>query len=356
MATRLLFEQTEVLLAATMSDKQKTHLINGIELVDFKPTNDFIDDIHLILEYKTGDKFGEHVAPRANRYILHSDENNPMIMSVDLLTMDRINTFKPHLFIVSGLHMMDSYPFKDSSIRSQRLGKVKEQIISINKSTLIHFEMASYVEIELVNDIIKYVLPYTDSIGCNEQEINNLMNVLQHRRVGIVANSNPRIATTLDEMRMVFKIINNHYFTNRDSDPHLRMLTRIHIHTLGFQLILNVKDSKWKRIKNAVAKSSLMAHSHVCQTYYVNPGNAMLIMDDSFATSAESQETEDVRPKRIDVNKARPGASCWIETIYVGSNPVEVKICIAPVLVCKEAKKTVGAGDNISAVGLSTQI
>lgn len=353
MATRLLFEKTEVLLAATMSDKQKTHLINGIDIVDFKPTEDFVDDIHLILEYKTGDEFGEHKAPRANRYILHSDENNPMLKSLDLLD---VNSFKPDLFIVSGLHMMDSFPFKDPSIRSQRLEKAKEQMTGADKNTLIHFEMASYVELELINDITKYILPYTDSIGCNEQEINNLMNVLKSGRVSIVADSNPRVASTLDEMRTVFKILNKNYFENRDKDPNLRMLSRIHIHTLAFQLILNVKDSKWKRIKNAVAKSSLMAHSHVCQTYYVNPESAMLIFDGSFATSADSNETEDIRPKRIEANKSRPGASCWKETIYAGSNAVDVKICIAPVLVCKEAKKTVGAGDNISAVGVATQI
>jgi ADP-dependent glucokinase len=82
----------------------------------------------------------------------------------------------------------------------------------------------------------------------------------------------------------------------------------------------------------------------------------MLIFDGSFATSADSKETEDIRPKRIEANKSNPGAACWTETIYVSSNPVDVKICIAPVLVCKEAKKTVGAGDNISAVGVATQI
>lgn len=69
MGTRFLMEQMEVLLAATMSEKQKMHLINGFDFVDFKPSADYIDDIHLILEYKTGDKFGEHTAIRANRYL-----------------------------------------------------------------------------------------------------------------------------------------------------------------------------------------------------------------------------------------------------------------------------------------------
>lgn len=67
MGSRFLMEQMEVLLAATMSEKQKSHLINGFDMIDFKPTEDYIDDIHLIFEYKTGDKFGDHTAIRANR-------------------------------------------------------------------------------------------------------------------------------------------------------------------------------------------------------------------------------------------------------------------------------------------------
>jgi ADP-dependent glucokinase len=67
MGSRFLMEQMEVLLAATMSDKQKSHLINGFDMIKFEPGADFVDDIHLILEYKTGDEFGEHKAIRANR-------------------------------------------------------------------------------------------------------------------------------------------------------------------------------------------------------------------------------------------------------------------------------------------------
>lgn len=67
MGSRFLMEQMEVLLAATMSEKQKSHLINGFDMIKFEPEEDYIDDIHLILEYKTGDKFGELTATRANR-------------------------------------------------------------------------------------------------------------------------------------------------------------------------------------------------------------------------------------------------------------------------------------------------
>lgn len=51
--------------------------------------------------------------------------------------------------------------------------------------------------------------------------------------------------------------------------------------------------------------------------------------------------------------------ACWSEAIDAGAEggpSVEVEICIAPNLVCSEAKQTAGGGDNISAAGLFPQI
>lgn len=167
MGIRFHLEGAKVLIASTMSKKQRTHLVEGIEVIEFEPTEDFIDDIHLILEYKTGDKFGEHQAPRANRYIIHSDANNPMIRSLEPLN---VNDFKPKLFVVAGLQMLDNFPFKPLSVRSERMTSVKNQMTNVDRSTLIHFEMASFVEIELINELLVNVIPFADSLGMNEQE------------------------------------------------------------------------------------------------------------------------------------------------------------------------------------------
>lgn len=351
MGTRFFLEGAEVLIGATMSTKQRTLLMEGVELIDFEESDEFVDDIHLILEYKTGDKFGEHIAPRANRYIIHHDVNNPMIKSLDLLD---VNGYKPNLFVVSGMQMLDNFPFKDPSIRTDRLKKAKLQMTQADPSTLIHFEMASFVETELVNELLENIIPYSDSLGMNEQEIDNLVHMLETKKISLSADANPRISTTLDMMRKLFKYQNRNYYASRKTDNKLRLLSRIHIHTLAFQLILNVRGSKWRKIKNAAAKSSLIAHRHVCEIEYVNPESVNLILDNSFATSNEAHET-DVRPKRI--NFKQTNVPCWNETITLdGSNSLDVEICISPVLVCKVAKRTVGAGDNISAAGLILQI
>lgn len=77
-------------------------------------------------------------------------------------------------------------------------------------------------------------------------------------------------------------------------------------------------------------------------------------MDDSFSTSLDAEKAQRIQ---LDPQNAVP---CWSETLRVETSTkprdVEIEICVAPVLVCRVAKKTAGAGDNISAAGLSQQL
>lgn len=167
--------------------------------------------------------------------------------------------------------MMDSYKFEDG-IREERLHKVNQQISALSKETLIHFEMASYVEIELLQLLKKYILPHVDSLGMNEQELDNLAQVLEHGRTTLASDWNPRVATTLDQMRKVFTILAREYYRNETGvkNTKRRMVSRIHLHTLAYQAMLTVKDSKWKNTKLGAAKAALIAHRYVCQTQVVS--------------------------------------------------------------------------------------
>ena len=89
----------------------------------------------------------------------------------------------------------------------------------------------------------------------------------------------------------------------------------------------------------------------ILRIFQVDVEKALLLMDDSFATST-TQGSE-----RKAFNDERPVA-CWKEVISdvpTGANP-NIEICIAPNLVCSEAKQTAGGGDNISAAGLILQV
>ncbi|XP_046750171.1 ADP-dependent glucokinase isoform X2 [Diprion similis] len=338
-AAEFVKEGCDVLLAAKMTKALQQMIPSNIRVVGGDVNR---DDVHLVLEYKRGESWGPYTSSRANRYIVHNDINNPTISSLE--EFDKLlPEFAPDLFVVSGLQMMDNYPFPEG-IRLNRLLKVKQQMIAQPKSTKIHFEMASFAEENLLLELTELVIPFADSLGMNEQEVANLHNLMMYGNISLVADSNPRVATVLDQMRTLFKLIRR----NEKSFMNARQLTRVHVHTLAYQAILNVKNSPWKNTMAAAAKASLTANRHVCGSNNVDVQKAMLIMDDSFSTSTEAG-------KRIPLDIEKP-VSCWDEVLKVENDQILVQVCVAPVLVCTQASQTAGGGDNISSAGLVPQI
>ncbi|XP_046623724.1 ADP-dependent glucokinase isoform X1 [Neodiprion virginianus] len=339
MALRFVKEGCDVLLAAKMTKALQQMIPSNIRVVGGDVNR---DDVHLVLEYKRGESWGPYTSSRANRYIVHNDINNPTISSLE--EFDKLlPEFAPDLFVVSGLQMMDNYPFPEG-VRLSRLLKVKQQMIAQPKSTKIHFEMASFTEESLLLELTELVIPFADSLGMNEQEVTNLHNLMLYGNISLVADSNPRVATVLDQMRTLFKLVRR----NEKSFMNARQLTRIHVHTLAYQAILNVKNSRWKNTMAAAAKASLTANRHVCGSNNVDVQKAMLIMDDSFSTSTEAGI-------RIPLDIEKP-VSCWDEVLKVENDQISVQVCVAPVLVCTQASQTAGGGDNISSAGLVPQI
>lgn len=192
------------------------------------------------------------------RFIIHNDKHNPKIGGLEELDK-LLPEYRPGLLIVSGLQMMDNYPFVGRE-RTEKIENIQRQMKNQPLATKIHFEMASFAENDFMLQIDEMLLPYADSLGMNEQEIVNLYHSLQYGNVSLVADSYPRVATVLDYMRGLFKLIREKSLKIEGS----RKLTRIHVHTLAYQAIMVAKDSVWKNTPVAAAKASLTAHRHVC--------------------------------------------------------------------------------------------
>ena len=214
--------------------------------------------------------------------------------------------------------------------------KLGQLLATIPQETSIHFEMASFAEEACLRDIVEHVLYYTDSLGMNEQELPNLYSLLSNGSMTLISDPYPRVATTLDQMRAVFKILSNIPATNGR-----RKLSRLHVHTLAFQAILTARNSHWKNTMSAAAKASLTANRHTCGSDYISIEKAKILLDESFSMS------RDEGSQRVQFEYDRP-VSCWDEE--------EFSICLAPVLVCTDVVQTGGGGDNISSAGLVLQI
>ncbi|CAH0385090.1 unnamed protein product [Bemisia tabaci] len=333
MATRFALEGCSVMLSTLATPSLREKLLPDLQIVGGETSH---DDIHLILEYKADEEWGHLKAPRANRFIVHNDKNNPLITSLEELDSN-LGDFGPDLLVVSGLQMMNGYPFP-SGVREERIEKIREQINKQPSSTRIHFEMASFTEISLLDELLSNVIPFSNSLGMNEIELENLLSILKYGNISYVSDSNPRVATVLDQMRQVYKLITDKSRNIKNS----RMLTRLHVHTLAYQVILTTQPSRWKHSRAAAARAALTAHRYICGTSEVDVDRAKLILNESFSTSRI------IGSRRVSIIDDSP-VSCWTES-------PQFEICVAPVLVCTSPRQTAGGGDNISAAGLAPQL
>ena len=157
MANRLAKEQkdSEILLAAQHSHEFKDWMDSRVK---FTGPETSVADRHLILEYKTGDKFDGFLSPRANRFIVHSDQHNPDIRGLDESFGAAFDEMDPNLLVISGLQMMDNFPYqngKQSELIDDMANFCKE-----HREVKTHFELASFVDTELVQEIIQKLMPY----------------------------------------------------------------------------------------------------------------------------------------------------------------------------------------------------
>ena len=332
MARRFALEGWSVLLGSTMKESTARMMPRSVQIVG-NVSESVQEDTHLILEYNLGEEWGPYVSPRANRYIIHSDYSNMMMESLQPFS-SLLESFDPALVVVGGLQMLDNFPY-EPEIRTKKLQELGHLLGSLPRTTKIHFEMASITEERLMRELMEYVLPYADSLGMNEQELANLCSFLEHGNVTLVSDPYPRVAKTLDQIRVLYN-----YMHEKKHASH-RPLTRVHVHTLAYQAILVSKHSSWRNMHGAVAKASLTAHRHVCATKEINTKRARLVMDDSFSVSRKPGS------HRMPLVDSAP-IMCWGED--------HGRICVAPNLVCTHVIQTAGGGDNISAAGLVLQL
>ena len=236
MAARFAREGARVLLGAKLSPSLQHWIPEGMRVAGGAVAE---DDVHLIVEYKRNEAWGEVTSPRANRFIVHHDLNNPLVSSLEEFS-EALPEFQPQLVVVGGLQMMDNFPFREGQ-RVERILGIKSLLRTIEPSTLIHFEMASFVDESLLNELTEHIIPQVDSVGMNEQELPNLEAMLTRGEVVEVADSNPRIAVMLDMMRSVYRQLAN------GSAPAARPLTRLHLHTLAYQVELSTTFRNYLR-------------------------------------------------------------------------------------------------------------
>ncbi|XP_069812455.1 ADP-dependent glucokinase isoform X2 [Dendropsophus ebraccatus] len=281
------------------------------------------DEYHLILEYKAGEQWGSSHAPAASRFIFSHDLSNGAMTSLEVL-LSSLEDFQPKLLVLSGLHMMEGL---SQEKRASRLREAANALSDVPSDILIHLELASMTDEELMKGIIYQVFPLISSLGLNEQELLFLAQSANGPHSTLSAWSGvPDVGIVSD---ILFWIL-------RGSDSEGSGLTRIHFHTLAYHIIATI-DGFWDNQVAAVAAGARIAGAQACASETIDPSRVMLKSPLEFVTS----RTETGSTARIT---AKEPVAVW--------NKGGVTFHFTPVLICKDPTRTVGLGDAISAEGL----
>ncbi|RLN46944.1 hypothetical protein BBJ29_006372 [Phytophthora kernoviae] len=325
------------------------------------------EDVHLVLEYSSGDVFRGHTSPRANRYYLNHDVHNARLSVLEEFEKS-LETFKPDLVVFGGLQLMEvEMDQKGRLMRLKALSEVLQNLFLAQTPT--HYEFAAVSDFSLFDDTVRLVLPWVDSIGLNEQELFILHHYLVTGEEGTATTSRPTVADISaqlhDVIQFAAKAKRNFQSSGQDQDKDnqetlaLAQLSRIHFHTLQFHIVCQKEGSMWEDPTTALVQSALMSSKVAC-------GKPPAPGDDSddddkpkpMRTSAEME----VDPSRVEVLLTREQLLSKRQDLKVELDPFSPVITwqeadfqchLVPMIACKKPDHTAGLGDNISGTGVA---
>ncbi|CAI5706059.1 unnamed protein product [Peronospora effusa] len=365
MAERASAEGCVVLLGAAIGKEMKPHFRDArIQLVG-KLEEEQHEDVHLVLEYSSGDEFRGHMSPRANRYYLNHDVHNARLSVLEEFEQS-LDAFKPDLVVFGGLQLMEvEMDEKARLVRLKALSDVLQNLFLAQTPT--HYEFAAVSDFSLFDDTVRLVLPWVESIGLNEQELFILHHYLVTGEEGTATTSRPTVAEISAQLHDViqfaskakenFRTGSQNKNTKEDKQGTLALaqLSRIHFHTLQFHIVCQKKGSTWEDPTTALVQSALMSSKVACgKPAPASDGDEPQLM----RTSAEME----VDPERIEILLARQQLLSKRQGLKVDLDPfspvvtwqeADFQCHLVPMLACKKPDHTAGLGDNISGTGVS---
>ncbi|CAL1535328.1 unnamed protein product [Lymnaea stagnalis] len=321
------------------------------------------DEVHLIMEYKVGEQWGNLSAPVANRFITSHDESNSKIVMLEAY-FESIKTFQPDLILLSGLNIMDG---QSPEFFDERLEKMVSLLQDVPSSVPVHLELASMANEDFVRQIIEEVLPHgVSSLGLNEQELALVARVGGWSNHAPVPLSDQKALPNVDslglnEQEIVFssKSLNgphHDHFDDYNGQPEIykisdimlwilqkygkssnhpsSRLSRIHFHSLTYHIV-GVRDTAWSNVDKATAAGTQVAGLQACDIPNLKEDLVELKIPSRFKLFSGDKEK--------DFDPHNPVISWRRDDFF---------FVFSPVLVCRHPVKTVGLGDAISATGL----
>jgi ADP-dependent phosphofructokinase/glucokinase len=248
--------------------KETEMLLNGTMQL-LSPALEDGDDTHLILEYSRREILRGAEAPRANRLIITMDAGlanvEPLINLVRTVRGRNVDAL-----VVAGLHMLEQLPQDNWRGQLQRL---QAELSLVSSDVAVHVELASVASRSFLEAMVSLVLAHADSVGLNEQELADLYEAVggeygtpvepavtsRQALTGAKGGVMPSSSAVVAAARFVMKRVHS--------------VSRVHVHTLGFQAVLQGASPHpsrhgprlaWSSPVDAAVSASVTATERAC--------------------------------------------------------------------------------------------
>lgn len=153
MALRGFQENIDILLGCSL-DKYFYEKLFGSKVKLVSPVEEKMIDIHLVLDYFEGEKWGNLVCPRSNRFYLNHDKVNTKLTLLDPFH-EEVKKFSPDIIAIGGLHLYNDY---SREIIDKSFSSIKKHLEIDKKHSKIHLEMGSFSNEYIVEALVKNIL------------------------------------------------------------------------------------------------------------------------------------------------------------------------------------------------------
>lgn len=285
--------------------------------------------IHWIIEFDKGDNFSlgdkTFVCPKSNRFIATYDPLN-MNLAVNQHFKTYLNNHKVSYLLLSGFHPL---------LKENNGLKLIKNIVPVikkwqkaNPKMIVHLEVASTQDKAVRKAIIDDIAPISQSIGLNERETLDLLNVLGKKALA------QKIEREMSACNLFDALL---FLKEKLKTP------RIQLHMFG--LYMSLQDSSFPRSADDNLKG-MMTASVVASSKAYN--GALAKYQDLTATLGQS--VSEVGLKELSSLAQKLKAPELIKTgiCQVGN----YSLSAVPTILVEKPKTLVGMGDTISSVSL----
>ena len=285
--------------------------------------------IHWIIEFDKGDNFtyGDQtfVCPKSNRFIATYDPLN-MNLAVNQHFKTYLNSHKVSYLLLSGFHPL---------LKENNGLKLIKNIVPVikrwqkaNPKMIVHLEVASTQDKAVRKAIIDDIAPISQSIGLNERETLDLLNVLGKKALS------QKIEKEMTACNLFEALL---FLKNKLKTP------RIQLHMFG--LYMTLQDKSFPRLAKMNLKG-MMTAAVVASSKAAN--GALTKYQD--LTKTLGQNVSEVGLNELSLLAQKLKAPELIKTgiCQVGN----YSLSAVPTILVEKPKTLVGMGDTISSVSL----